>query len=133
MVVSRCKALGVGKSFVPEMGRQVLEPFLVQAAAQRKTGNIEEARETAQRVYAYAEYFVAHYPDNPASHLAMADAHSQIYKNAWHENDRPAVERSLKLALGEARQAMSLDPRNSHATKYEAELARRLQNLIAPN
>ena len=81
---------------------------------------------------AYARLLVARYPDDSAAHLAMSDAYVQVYKNAWRDNDRVAIERNLRRALDEARQALALDSTSSHATRTVAEYERRLQGLVAP-
>ena len=49
---------------------------------------------------AYARLLVARYPDKCAARLAMSDAYAQVYKNAWRDNDRAAIESQLEASVG---------------------------------
>ena len=133
MFLSRaaCVVLGIGDSLIEELDARILGSVQVTAAAQRKKGKLQEAKKSAERVFAYAHLLVARIPDRSASHLAMSDAYSQICKNAWRDDDRVRVERNLKLALDEARRALSLDPTNARAVRCVPEYERRLRELVA--
>jgi hypothetical protein len=54
-------------------------------------------------------------------------------KNAWHPEDRTAIERNWRLALDEARRALMLDPQEPHAGSEVADLQKRLDLFLASN
>ncbi len=115
-----------------EIVHRLIEPFEVRAASQCHAGKLEEARRTADRLHALAQILVRRYPDKPAAHLSLSKAFQQKVKNAWRLEDRAAIERNLKLALAEARQALFLDPQNVQVRQEVSVLKQRLNDLLAP-
>ena len=130
MVRSACEVLGIREPLVAEIDWIVLGYAQVAAKTHRSEGDLQKAKKDADRVFAYARLLLARYPDRSASHLAMSDAYSQICKNAWRDDDRVAIQRNLKLALDEARRALSLDSTNARAAHYVPEYERRLRELV---
>ncbi len=71
--------------------------FLVRRAAEeRKSGDLDEARLTADRLHAFAHIFVLRHPDQATAHLSLCSAFIQFAKNAWQVNDLSAVEPELE-------------------------------------
>jgi hypothetical protein len=80
------------------------------AAEQRHCGRLGEARKTADRMLALGHLLVSRHRDHPAGHLALSDAYTQLYKNAYQTDDMAAVERNMRLSLDAALRAQALDP-----------------------
>jgi serine/threonine protein kinase len=102
-------------SQILEEGYRFQRSLTHSASFQRRTGKLENARRTADRMHAFGRLLVAGHPDVPVAHLALSLAFVQFAKNAWPINDRAAIERNLSLALEEARQALHLDPQDARA------------------
>jgi hypothetical protein len=102
------------------------------ATAQRHTGHLDESRKTVDRLLIFGRSLVARHPGQPASHLALCEAHTQSYKNAWRLEDRASIEAGLRQALHEARLALSLDLRDARARDRSNIFERRLRDLLAP-
>jgi tetratricopeptide (TPR) repeat protein len=101
------------------------------ASGYRRSGNVEEARRTVDRIHAFARMLVARYPDQSFAHLTVGEAYSQLHKNAWQTDDRVALERNLKLALDATLQSLVLDPKSEIARFLVDLRRRRLTNLLA--
>lgn len=86
---------------------------------------------SAARMYAFTRLLVTQYPRPSAAHLALRASFTQMATNSWHPFDRAAVERTWKLALDEARQALVLDPQDVRAGAQVADLQKRLDLLLA--
>jgi tetratricopeptide (TPR) repeat protein len=102
------------------------------AAARRHAGRLDQARQIADRLHAFARRLVARYPDQAAAHWALSQAYVQIYKNAWQTADRAAIERYLKLAVNAATHALVLDPDSAVVCRHLADFQKRLDNLLSP-
>ena len=122
----------MGSSKASEFGYQCMRSLANWASSERHTGKLVDARRTADRMHALAKLMVARYPDQPAAHLALDRAFVQRAKNAWQIDDRAAVERSWRLAIDEACQALRLDPQDARARYEVTDLQRRLDDLLAP-
>ena len=81
----------------------------------RRSGKTYEAIRYGDRMFAFAQLIAARYPREPASHVLMSEAFTQLAKNAWLSDDRAAIERNWKLALRWAKQALKIDPQDVHA------------------
>jgi eukaryotic-like serine/threonine-protein kinase len=101
------------------------------AASRRHSGWKDLASRTAERMHALAKLLVTQYPGQASAHIAVGEAFSQLHKNAWQTDDRVAVERTLKLALDAALQALALDPQNAMAFAHVEARRRRLKDLTA--
>src|SRR5262249_8157046 len=99
--------LGPGQE--SEAGSILVQPMAAMAAERRHGGRLDEARRTADRMLALARLLVERHPDRCSAHLALCEAHTNLYKNAWRVPDRVAVERHMRLALDAALQAQLLD------------------------
>ena len=87
---------GVGPSDESRLGYRITLSLSARAVVERRTGKLNDARQTADRIHALAKLIVARYPDQPAAHLCLAEAYSQRAKNAWRPLDRGAVERNWR-------------------------------------
>jgi eukaryotic-like serine/threonine-protein kinase len=114
-------------------GYQFIRFLGIVAADERRLGELDRARRTADRMLAFAQLLVARTPNHAAAHLALGDAYCQLSKNAWRLNDRAAVERDLALSLAASLHALDLDPKNEIASYVVAQRRQRLQNLQHPN
>ena len=111
----------------------LFQDSLLQEGRARRTGKLDDARRTADRMIAFARQLVSMHPDQPIAHLATSLAFEQFAKNAWQTNDRFAVEKNWELALEAARQELHLNPGDLRARDREAVLQRRLDALRAPS
>ena len=109
----------------------IFQSLDARAAAERRTGKLDDARRTVDRIHALAKLLVVRYPDQAAAHLSLTEEFSQRAKNAWQSGDRVAIERNLRQALDESRHALRLDPQNAWAESLVIEFQRRLNNLLA--
>ncbi len=128
--------LGLAPGLNRGKARQILEEayrfqlsLTSTASFERRTDKLEKARRTADRMHAFGRLLVSEHPDLPVAHLALSLAFVQFDKNAWPINDRAAIERNLRLAIEEARQALHLDPQDARARDEVAVLQRRLDGL----
>ncbi len=96
---------------------------------QRKAGLLDDARRTAACLSAFAKRLARRDPDEAAFHLLLSEAFEQESKNAWKVEDYTAIEEALRKALGEARTALSLDPRNITAPMRVGSLQDKLAGL----
>jgi hypothetical protein len=97
----------------------------------RRSGKIDEAIRYGDRMVAFAQFIAARCPRESASHVLLSEAFTQVAKNAWQSDDRAAIERNWKLALGCAHQALDIDPRDVHAAAQAADIALRLDRFQA--
>lgn len=116
----------------PEGGQVLLAFMSTMAAEQRHSNKLDEAGRTAARMLALARLLVERHPNQPHAHVALSQAYSQIYKNAWRVEDREAVERNLRLALEAAQRAQALHPDNGLALTQVTRLQRGLKDLLSP-
>lgn len=123
---------GLGSAQECQVGSRLVDFMYKLAVDQRHRGNLGAAGRTADRMFAFARLLVARHPDQPAAHLALSQAHSQFYKNAWRVEDRVAVERYLRLALGAALRAQTLDPSSELTLSTVDRLQGRLEDLLHP-
>ena len=120
-IESRCEALGVDPSLFPAAAFQVAGIAAGRGAEQRKAGRLDDARQTAACLSAFAKMLARRDPDEAAFHLLLCVAFEQESKNAWKVEDYAAIEDALRKALGEACTALRLDPRNAVARLRVAE------------
>ena len=85
----------------------------IRCADRRRSGDLEEARRTAERMRSVSSLLVSRHPDQAAAHLALSRAFEHIAKNAWQINDRAAIEQYWKLAIDETRRALLIDPQHA--------------------
>lgn len=74
----------------------------------RRSDKTAEAIRHGDRMLAFAQLIAARYPREPASHVLLSEAFTQLAKNAWQTGDRAAVERNWRLTLGCARPSISI-------------------------
>jgi serine/threonine protein kinase len=99
----------------------------------RRMHRIDETRQYASRLNAFARLVVERYPDQPAAHLALCTSYMQIAKDAWNPANVVVVAANWRLALEAARHALSLDALDTRASVRVADLEDRLERLIASN
>ena len=112
---------------------RLIELVAERAATQRRNAKLDEAHRTVDRIHALGKTMVARYPDQATAHLYLGVAFVQRAKNAWRFDDRGTVERNWKLAIGEARQTLRLDPRDARAERLVTAIQGRLDDLLAPH
>jgi tetratricopeptide (TPR) repeat protein len=123
---------GTGRARESSAGFRFAHLFCVTASDQRRWDQLDLAGRTADRMLALARLLVERHPENPDSHLVLADAYQQLNKNAWQRGDRAAIVPYLERAIAENRRALILDP-NSEDARYAMERRqRRLKDLLAP-
>jgi hypothetical protein len=129
---SRCEALGVGTSLLPDAAFHVAGIAASRGAEQRKVERLDDARHTAACLTAFAKALLRRDPDEAAFHLVRAEAFAQDSKNARRIPEHAAiVEDGLRKALGEACTALRLDPRNADARLQVAILEDKLVALVS--
>jgi tetratricopeptide (TPR) repeat protein len=128
-IESRCEALSVDRSLLPAVARQVAGIAAIRGSEQRKVRPLDDARRTAACLSAFAKRLVLRNRDEPAFHLVLSAAFVQESKNAWQVEDFVAIKEALQQALGEARTALRLDPRNLDTRMTIANLQDRLVRL----
>ena len=101
----------------------------VGAAEQRKAGRLDDARRTAACLSAFGKMLARRDPNEAAFHVVLCEAFEQESKNAWKVEDYTAIREALQRALGEARNALSLDPRNIETRTHVARLQDKLVDL----
>jgi len=126
---SRCEALGVVPSLLPAAALRVANIAASRGSEQRKAGLLDDARRTAACLSAFAKTLARRDPNEAAFHLLLCVAFEQEAKNAWKVEDYTAIEEALRKALGEARTALRLDPRNALARLSVAVLQDKLVGL----
>jgi tetratricopeptide (TPR) repeat protein len=112
-----------------ESGYFFIDLLVKMAAERRRSGHLDDARRSADRMLAVARFLVARYPDQTGAHLALSEAYVQLHKNAWRSEDRAAVLRYLRLSIDAAKQALVLDPDNAIARNRSVDLRRRLDKM----
>jgi len=100
---------------LPAAALQVAGIAARRGAEQRKAGRLDDARQTAACLSAFAKKLARRDPDEAAFHLVLCEAFAQESKNAWKVEDCATIEDSLRKALGEACIALRRDPRNADA------------------
>ncbi len=128
-----CRAETVDAASEAEIGRRVGQSLHETASRQRRSGRIDKAGQTIDRLHAFTCLLVERYPDQPSARVARSQSYAQYAKNAWRTGDRVAVERYWNLALEEARHALSLNPQYTLARSEVVSLRRRLEDLLATN
>jgi hypothetical protein len=113
----------------PAAAFQVAGMAASRGAEQRKAGRLDEARRTAACLFAFAKRLARRDPDEAVFHLILSDAFAQESKNAWKVEDYTAIEEALQKALGAARTALRLDPRNLDARLTVASVQDKLVGL----
>jgi hypothetical protein len=101
---------------------------------QRHRGQLDQARQTADRMLAFGRLVVERNPHNPTAYFVLATAFDQAQKNAWRPTeDRPAIELNLRRAVEAAQHAVELAP-HDEAIRYRLErLHRKLDDLQHPS
>jgi hypothetical protein len=122
----RCKALGLADSMVTKGGTILSDQAVCTAADQRKLGQLDDARRTADQLMAIARRLVRDFPDRAESSIVLSDAYCQISKNAWKYDDYDTIERSLGQAVEAARHALELDPGREDSRRLAVKLAEKL-------
>jgi hypothetical protein len=128
---SKCEAIGVGPSLLPAAAFHVAGIAASRGYEQRKAGRLDDARQTAACLSAFAKTLVRRDPNEAAFHLVLSAAFVQESKNAWQVKDHARIEDGLRKALGEACTALRLDPRNSDARLDVATLQDKLVGLVS--
>ncbi len=128
---SRCEAIGEDPSLFTTAAFEVAGIAAGWAAKQRHACRLGDARRTARWLSAFATMLARRDPDEPLFHLMLCIAFQQESKNAWKIEDYATIEDALRKALGEARTALRLDPRNARARLSVAVLQDRLVSLVS--
>ena len=128
---SRCEALGVEPSLLPAAALQMCGIAADWAAEERKAGRLDDARQTAAWLSAFANKLARRDPDEATFHVILSMAFQQESKNAWKVEDYPTIEDALTRALAEASTALRLDPRNATARFCVASLQEKLVGLAS--
>ncbi|MGO9470324.1 MAG: protein kinase domain-containing protein [Isosphaeraceae bacterium] len=140
---SRWEALGVAPSLFRDAALRVAEITGQRGQAQRHAGQLNDARRTAACLSAFAQRLAQREPDVADYHLLLCEAFEQESKIAWEAfkqeskkapkkvEDFPAIEEATRNALGAARAALSLEPRNTWARIKVAGLQDKLAGLVS--
>jgi eukaryotic-like serine/threonine-protein kinase len=128
---SACNA-GGAPSIESDASYTLMQPLAEIAAERRRDGELDEARQIADRLVALGQLLVRRHPGQSNAHIVLCTAYVQLYKNAWRTNDRTAVERHMRQATDEAVQALALDPTSGVARSQLVDLQRRLKDLLSP-
>ena len=128
---SRCAALGVDRSVLSAAALEVAGIGARRGAEQRHTHRLDDARQTALCLSAFAKALVRKDPGNVAFRLVLCSAFVQEAKNAWQLEDYTAIEAADRNALSEACTALRLDPRNADARLNVANLQDKLVGLAS--
>ncbi|MFI5457191.1 MAG: protein kinase [Isosphaerales bacterium] len=128
---SRCEALRDDPALLPAAALQVASIAGHRGAEQRKAGRLDDARRTAACLSAFAKTLARRDPNEAAFHLLLGEAFTQESKNAWQVRDFPAIEETLRKALGEACTALRLEPRNVAARLKVSTLQDKLLGLMS--
>jgi hypothetical protein len=102
---------GHGAPWIAEVCWSLLPSIHESAAAQRGSGQLDEARRTSERLQALAELLVEHYPGETASYMLLSGAFTQQAKNAWQVEDFAVIEQWSRRSLEAAHKALALDPK----------------------
>jgi tetratricopeptide (TPR) repeat protein len=104
------------------------------AADQRHSDQLDRARQTVERMLAFARLVVERNPNDPAAYLMLADAFCQAQKNAWRPTkDHPAVELNLRRAIEATQHALDLAPFDESARVQLERLRRKLHGFLHPS
>ncbi len=128
---SRCEALGLYPAMLPAAAFYVAAIAASRGAEQRKAGRLDDARQTAACLSAFAKTLARRDPDEAAFHLLLCVAFEQESKNARKVEDYATIEDALSNALGEACTALRLAPRNAGARLAVAGLQDKLVGLAS--
>ena len=128
---SKCEAIGLNPVILPAAVRYVANNAAYRGADLRKAGRLDDARQTAACLSAFAKTLVRRDPNEAAFHQVLGAAFAQESKNAWQINDYTTIEDTLLKALGEACTALRLDPRNAVARLEVAGLQDKLVSLVS--
>ena len=127
----RCSKLGLAESMVAAAISIVRSDAADTASAQRKVGQLDDARATAARLMTIARRVVREYPDNTNSYRVLSEAHNQIKKNAFQTGDDTLVEEALGQAVEAAQRAFALDPDRLETRDYLQKLTEQLASIKA--
>lgn len=125
-VEPRCEALGVDPSSFPAVALTVATIAVHRGYEQRKAARLHDARSTAASLTTFAKSLAQRDPEEPTFQVLLGQAFEQESKNARRVLDYPAIRQALRKAPGEARTALSLDPRNIDTRVMVANLQEKL-------
>jgi len=128
---SRCKQLGLYPAVFPAAAFQVAGIAASRAANYRHAGRLDDARQIAACLLAFANTLVRRDPKEAAFHLVLSTAYDQEARNAWQVPDYATIEHTRMKALGEACIALRLDPRSADARLCVAALRDKVVALAA--
>jgi serine/threonine protein kinase/tetratricopeptide (TPR) repeat protein len=128
---ARCQELGVSHRLLPAAAIQVATIAYSRGKEQRTAGRLDDARQTAACLSAFAQTLARRDPDEAAFHVLLCMALEQEAKNAWEVKDYATIEAAQRKALAEASAALRLDPRNAGARLRVAGLQDRLFGLAS--
>jgi hypothetical protein len=130
-IESRCEALGVDSSLLPAAAFHVAGIAAGRGSELRTAGRLDDARQSAACLSAFAKTLIRRDPKEAAFHLVLSAAFVQESKNARRIPDHATIEDRLRKALGEACTALRLDPRNADARLEVAILQDKLVALVS--
>jgi hypothetical protein len=128
---TKCAELDVYPALFPAATYEVANIAASWGAAQRHAGRLDDARQTAACLSAFAKLLARRDPNEAAFHLVLSSAFHQESKNAWQVKDYATIEDATRKALGEACTALRLDPRNANARLTVAGLQDKLFGLAS--
>ena len=128
---SRCEALSVYPAILPLAAYRVAVLAAGRGATQRKTGHLDDASRTSACLSAFANTLAQRDPNEPSFHLLLCEAFEQEGKMAWKGNDYVAIEAAWRKALGQAHDALLLDPQSNLARLKVAGLQDKLIGLAS--
>ena len=99
-IESRCEALGVDRSLLPAVALRVADIAARRGSEQRKAGRLDDARQTAACLSAFAKRLARRDPDEAGFHLLLSEAFAQESKNAWKVKDYTAIKEALRKGSG---------------------------------
>ncbi len=114
-IESACTRIGADRHLLPTAAYRVAVIAARRGAEQRGAGRFDEARQTAARLFAFANKLLQRDPREAKFHLLLSLALGQEAKNAWRVPDYNLIEEKLRQAVIEARSALQLDPQSVNA------------------
>jgi hypothetical protein len=110
-------------------GAALIDLVATMSSTKRGSGRLDGAQRLANRMRAFGLLLTTRSPDVATAHLVLACAHEQSAKNAWKTHDRGVINRNLRLAFGEAMEAMRVEPHNSMASREASLLWAKIKDL----
>lgn len=112
---------------------QFIENLVPVAGGQRHRRQIDQARQTVDRMVALARLVVQRNPAHPRAYSVLAIAFDQAQKNAWRPTeDRPTIELNMRRAVEAAAHAVDLAP-GDDTIRYELKrLQEKLEDFLHP-